>query len=243
MEKKEIIEAKREDVAHPIVPQGAQMLDIISAAVMRQDVSVDTIERLLDAQIKAMDKQAVIEFNQAKARLKFPTIKKSSKSHNNKYAKYEDIHKVVFPIYSKEGFSISFSEDVTGSGRVYTAKLAHSGGHYETASMVLPADTSGSKNAIQAIGSTVSYAKRYLTCMLFNIVTADEDDDGYAGAIETITDEQARVIEEWIESTQSNRQMFLQYMSVGAVGDISAKDYNKAMTALKTKAKKEAEDK
>jgi len=36
----------------------------------------------------------------------------------------------------------------------------------------------GSKNAVQAVGSSVSYGKRYVMSALLNITTTDDDDDG-----------------------------------------------------------------
>jgi hypothetical protein len=44
--------------------------------------------------------------------------------------------------------------------------------------MVAAPDTSGSKNAIQAIGSTVQYLMRYTFIGAFGITTADADMDG-----------------------------------------------------------------
>jgi hypothetical protein len=47
--------------------------------------------------------------------------------------------------------------------------------------MTLPLDTSGSKNNVQAVGSSTSYGKRYTATLLLNIRTKGEDDDGHAG--------------------------------------------------------------
>lgn len=40
----------------------------------------------------------------------------------------------------------------------------------------LPPDLSGDKNSIQAVGSSVSYGKRYTACALLNITSRGEDD-------------------------------------------------------------------
>jgi hypothetical protein len=55
--------------------------------------------------------------------------------------------------------------------------------------MELPFDNSGSKNTVQAIGSSVSYGKRYVLCMLLNISTGGEDNDGN-GAPSAVTTQQ-----------------------------------------------------
>ena len=50
--------------------------------------------------------------------------------------------------------------------------------------MTFPSDTSGSggKNffAVQALGSSISYAKRYIMSAMLNITTRGEDDNGFA---------------------------------------------------------------
>lgn len=56
--------------------------------------------------------------------------------------------------------------------------LSHRAGHREVTSIVLPVDTSGSKNGVQAVASSVSYGKRYTAGLLLNITTTGEDDDG-----------------------------------------------------------------
>jgi len=63
-----------------------------------------------------------------------------------------------------------------------TATLSHSTGHDVTTSMSGGADTSGSKNAIQALGSSVSYLKRYTASALLNLTSHGSDDDGYASS-------------------------------------------------------------
>lgn len=56
--------------------------------------------------------------------------------------------------------------------------LTHEAGHADTVSIPAPADTSGKKNAIQAIGSTITYLERYTLLMITGLATADQDDDG-----------------------------------------------------------------
>jgi hypothetical protein len=62
----------------------------------------------------------------------------------------------------------------------------HRGGHSEEATKFYPADTSGSKNAIQAIGSSISYGKRYTASALLNLTSRKEDDDGAKGGGEPV---------------------------------------------------------
>lgn len=62
-----------------------------------------------------------------------------------------------------------------------TCILTHAQGHSERVSMQASPDTSGSKNSIQAIGSTVSYLQRYSLFAATGLVPKDADDDAQGG--------------------------------------------------------------
>ncbi len=120
----------------------------------------------------------------------------------------------------------------------YTATL-QKGAHAVTKSLTLPADTSGGKNAIQSIGSTVSYARRYLTKMHFNLIEEGEDLD--ARTMGFIAETQADNIINMFTACQMNPEAeakFLAFMGVKTVSEIPARDYAKAMTALMAKQRK-----
>jgi len=217
--------------------QAESMIQVIENAMTNPDVDILKLEKLLDVQERIMDRQAEIDFNQAMAEMqpKIPPIHKSSKGHNSDYAKYEDIDKQVRPLYTDHGFSISFNSKRLEDGNViYYGTLKHKNGHKETAEIDLPSDTSGSKNAVQAKGSSMSYAKRYLICMLLNIVTADEDDD--AGILTArITDDQIMELEDLIEKTGTDPQRFRKFMKVHDISQIYAAHYPEAVNQLKAK--------
>jgi hypothetical protein len=59
-----------------------------------------------------------------------------------------------------------------------TCTITHAGGHSESTSLIAGTDQSGSKNSIQALGSTISYLERYTLLALAGLATSDMDDDG-----------------------------------------------------------------
>jgi hypothetical protein len=195
--KAEIMHIERESL--PSNSSSTAITNVLSAierAATNPDVDIAKMQQLLDIQERVMAKQAEMSFNAAMGRLQqhLPTIKHDAKLvHRNKatgkdevistYARYETIDRQIRKLYTKEGFSLSFSSRRNQDGSTtYLAKLSHADGHSQMAEMVLPADAGGAKNAIQAIASTVSYAKRYLVAMHFNLVTEGEDDDGKEAA-------------------------------------------------------------
>ena len=70
-------------------------------------------------------------------------------------------------------------ESVHDSGRDgQRCVITHVQGHSESNVMFAPADTSGNKNAIQAIGSTATYLQRYTLVGALGLTTSETDDDG-----------------------------------------------------------------
>jgi hypothetical protein len=82
----------------------------------------------------------------------------------------------VTPHLNAYGFSLTWIP-TTSDGMVrVTCRITHIDGHYEETTMSAPPDTSGSKNPIQAIGSTQSYLERYTALALLGIATKDMPD-------------------------------------------------------------------
>ena len=96
------------------------------------------------------------------------------------YALYEDINERIKPVLLEHGFSLRFRVRQEQGSVIVTAALVHVEGHREETELALPVDASGGKNAVQAVGSAVSYGKRYTASLLLNLTTRGEDDDGRA---------------------------------------------------------------
>lgn len=82
---------------------------------------------------------------------------------------------------SAHGLSHRWDVKQDEKGRIkVTCFLQHSLGHSESVSLESGADDSGSKNNIQAVGSTISYLQRYTLLAITGMATKDQDDDGAA---------------------------------------------------------------
>lgn len=159
------------------------------------------------------------------------------------YAKQADIVEAVRPVLGKHGFALSHRTAQTPEGKItVTGILGHKEGHCEETTIVLLHDSTGSKNAVQAVGSTISYGIRYTTRLLLNIASRapiDGDDDGVAsGAPDVITDEQADEIRDLLTKTGADLDRFLQFAEAPSVSDISAKHYPKAIGLLREKLRR-----
>lgn len=155
---------------------------------LASDPNFDTakLEKLIELHERTQANMARAEFFAAFAEMQaeIPAIERKGRGDKGaRYAKDEDIQAVLRPILQRHGFMLSFATSFLDGGKMsILGKLAHKAGHVETSEFVSAADTSGSKNAIQALGSTQTYGKRYTTIALLNLTGTDEhvDDDGAA---------------------------------------------------------------
>lgn len=153
-----------------------------------------------------------------------------------KYAKLEDIDTTIRPMLAAEGLAFSFgshSED----GKLFkiTATLSHREGHSEEFHLHVPLDTGPGRSAIQAVGSTLSYAKRLLIKMALHIVEKDEDQDG--ANLEPISEDQLKDLASLMVEVGADETRFLKFMAVDRLEDILMRDLDKAITALERKRK------
>lgn len=214
------------------------------------NLRIEVMDRLVELheRAQAMARQVAFRRDLANLQQEIPQITKEGRildrneGVRNKYAKLEDVDATIRPLLAKYGFAVSYDSEAVQKDTKYLCHLSHREGHRETNSLVLPLDTGAGRNAVQSVGSTTSYARRYLLYLHLNIVTRDQDNDGED--IVKVTQDQEHQLIELQESTAANRnasdvaddaKKFLRYMGVPTFGDILARDYEKARAALKAK--------
>jgi hypothetical protein len=82
----------------------------------------------------------------------------------------------------KHGFSHRWDTKQDGKDISVSCVITHSMGHAETTTLTAQPDTSGAKNAIQSIASTVTYLQRYTLLAATGMATSDQQDDDGRGA-------------------------------------------------------------
>jgi hypothetical protein len=85
------------------------------------------------------------------------------------------------------------------------------------------------------MGSTLSYGKRYVAEMLFNIVRQGQDDDGKLGGTVFISAEQKEELISLMQESKADTVGFLRYMEVQSLDEIEARNFAAAVTALRAK--------
>jgi len=95
------------------------------------------------------------------------------------HASLANVCNTINQALSQHGLTAAWvTEQGDKGGITVTCTITHIFGHKEQTSLTALADKSGSKNDIQAIGSTVTYLQRYTILALTGLATAEQDDDG-----------------------------------------------------------------
>jgi len=240
----------------PVPIQENSFLATIERLASRPDIDPDKIKQFMDMQERILDRNAKQAFNidMMNAQREMPIVPTDANNQqtNSKYSLYKTILKKAKPIYTNYGFSIMFYEgfdSVEGGkwppipdGEIRTfADVMHREGHTKTVYIDMPTDDKGIKGSVNktlphAKKSSISYSRGALVCMVFNISTGQDDDDGNAAGtpVEYITLDQQTEINDFFDVLYTdNGKKFLKWLGAESVDTIPIKDYKKAIDSLK----------
>lgn len=164
-----------------------QRLQLLREALTNPDVQPEKAVAMAELMFRLEDRDARAAFIAAKVRAisEMPKIGKDGQNTHTgtRYATWERMQPIITPILNRHGLVLNF--DIGhDAGRVTVAPILSGHGWEERGSaVVLPADVGRGRNDVQAVGSSVSYGKRYAASAMLNIITGglSEDDDGNAG--------------------------------------------------------------
>lgn len=186
-----VIDITDQVTPHQTIIKAPTPADLLQMAI-NKDADLDKLERLMEMHGKWEAKEAAKAFKMAMADFQAnkPELKKTKKAsfttqkgHTEYfYSSLAGIQQAVDPVLSKFGLSYRWSQKQDADSVTITCIVSHIDGHTESNSMTAIHDASGSKNAIQAIGSTVSYLKRYTLEGAIGLSTDRDDDANGAGA-------------------------------------------------------------
>lgn len=175
--------------APPSRSEEAALLSVIARAASDPQCDLDKMERLLNMQERIVSKRGETAFNDAMSKAQAEMRRVAADSNNpqtrSQYASYGAIDRVLRPIYTEHGFSISF--DTGESPREdfvrMLAIVAHKDGFSRTYHADIPADGKGAKGGdvmtkTHAFGAATTYGMRYLLKMVFNVAIGEDDTDG-----------------------------------------------------------------
>ncbi len=216
--------------------------DVVRFALKQEGVTVDQLERLLVIEERYKAGKAKEAYHKAVAEFKKNPPKvtkdKANKQYNSMYTTLGNLVNTVNPELSKQGLSASWEIKQNGTIEV-TCVLTHSMGHSERTSASAPADTSGAKNAIQQIKSTITYLKAVTFESITGLASTDAnlDDDGLASSVVFIDEKELGQLLDMIAEKEADTEKFCAYLKVESLAKLPKKDFGKALTALQNKKK------
>jgi len=218
------------------------LLDIISRAASDPNVDVEKLERLTALYERHLEREARAAYRAALAQMQpeLPEIKEAGEIQDkagevqSTYALWEDTQAAIKPVLAKHGFALTFRIEKVEAGMiVVVGRLSHRLGHVEESpSPSLPADTSGSKNAVQAWGSSTSYGMRYAAKALLNLTSRGEDDDGVAGGTKLINEGQREALTLLAQRARVEMVRFCARLGVPSLDQLPYRRYREAEKAL-----------
>jgi hypothetical protein len=270
--KAEVAEPKPKGTAVAKVEQSeaapTSLLKIILQLAANPDFDADKLDKILAAQVQLEAREQAKAFNVALrlAEVAMPRIVKDKKTDKASYASLENVSKSIDSIAHANGLSMSFGtadSPLAGHYRV-VCDLSHDEGHVRRYFCDLPADTSGSqgksnKTPVQGIGSTMSYGRRYLKVLMFDLTIVGEDNDGAKrrvaaptnqtalsgaddgeldGGVPTIDGAQVKTMLAEIEACGVTAAKFCKHYGITAVMLLPAHQFDEAIQSCKDYAAK-----
>lgn len=238
-------------------PLADSLLSFVARAMNDPTYDVEKLTILLRTQREIVGEYARNEFQRAMKQAidAMPAVIRETPNNatNSKYARYEAIEEAIRPVYSEYGFYLSFNQDITpGPEKLIECRVVHvPSGHAEIYRLDGAVDLNGpkgnpNKTPLHASASTVSYLRRQLTCMIFNVVLKNEDNDGnrtFADTGELIPPAKVKVLYDLLAQCSSSapaeaERRFLNVMKLdrlASLRDAPAGEFKRLQSALLAK--------
>jgi hypothetical protein len=247
-------------------PLADSLLNFLARAMADPNTNVDKLQVLLKEQREIIAYDARLQFSRAMsaAQGEIQAVLRDAKNDqtNSKYARLETIDAAIRPVYVRHGFCLEFnSESIEGPNERIVCEVSHTAGHAKKFQLEAAPDTAGpqgraNKTPLHGLGSTVSYLRRYLTTMIFNVVLTSDDNDGNrqkpAANEERVNglltrkeiEELAGLLKRFPKIDVDAFLDWQELADIGAIGKIAAKDFpiikNELLKRLKVLTEREA---
>ena len=232
---------KFDERSTPQVPAVMGGVSLVQMAIQK-NYDPAFIEKMMDLQERNDTKVAKQAYIGAMAEFKanLPTVikDKENKQYSSMYVSESALLNTINPELSKHGLSATFSfPETEGNTMKVTCTITHKAGYGESVTLPGPIDTSGSKNPLQQVKSTVTYLRKATFEAITGIATSDpiaDDDGNSSGSVEYISiDQQTEINDYFDELYTDNGKKFLKWLGAESVDTIPIKDYKKAIDSLK----------
>ena len=212
-------------------------------------VDVEKLRALTDLrrQLRMEEAEEAFWLAMAAAQEAMKPVQADADNNSKKYATLFAVDKALKPIYSKHGFSISFNTaDCPLKDHTRVLAYASRGLYTKEYQYDVAIDAKGPKgndvmNKTHAGGSALSYGKRYLLLMIFNVTInkgMDRDDDGNAaGGSVPVSAEQLKELIKLADDSGADKIKFCAVMKIESMADIPVSRFEEAKAQLNRKLK------
>lgn len=227
------------------------LLEVIARAARDPNVDIDKMERLIAMQERVQARDSELAFNQAlnaaQGEMRPISANASNPQTRSRYATFDKLDRVLRPIYTEHGFSLSFDEgDSPKPDHVRVlCYVSHVAGHTRIYHRDMPADGKGAKGGdvmtkTHAAGAAGSYGARYLLKGIFNVAVGEDDDDGNArrpvAAPTLVSDSDVVLIEQYCRALGgTTRSDLLAAYKVQSIPDLTIEQARNVINRLKGK--------
>ena len=224
------------------LPVAVTPMDMLRVAIDK-GADLEKLQQLMNLQERWEANEAKKAYIVAMSNFKAnpPQIVKDmlNKQYGSKYSSLANFVNTVNPELSKHGLSSKWELNQS-AGIMVTCVMTHIQGHMESVSMTAPPDTSGAKNPIQQIKSTVTYLELATFQAITGLVASDAavDDDGNSFGTKTITTDQSIVISDLLTETKKDVGKFLEQFGFDSLDTIPASEYDRVILALNERKRK-----
>lgn len=178
--------AVHKPAAPAVVKTEAQaFIEMIERAARDPAIDVTKLKELLAIRNEEQSRVAKQAFAAAMVACQngMQPVAKNIKADRFKYASLEAVDAMLRPVYTLHGFGLSFnSEPMAGSTNriLIVCDVLHQLGHERRYTVPITVSTTGPKGGAvmtqtQGEGAAVSFGRRYLELMIFNIITTEDN--------------------------------------------------------------------
>ncbi len=222
-------------------------LALIQTAMADKEMDPDRLGKFLDVFERMTAADAKKQFNQAmNAAMKDMPRVVANRTNDQTSSPYVDLEKlddVIRPIYLRHGLTPTFgtAQSQKPDHILVTCDVLHNSGHEKHYEVDMPIDDKGikgtpNKTGVWGSGSTMSYSRRYLELLIWNIAVHKEDDDGQAASGNAISGDDVAKLNDLILKAEQNLPGFLKWLKVESLDKLPKAKLADAVRFLENKA-------
>ncbi|UTO29227.1 ERF family protein [Bartonella harrusi] len=217
-------------------------MDLILTRALENDVDMDRLERLISLREKEINRQLyksfVSDLSDMQSKYKEITAKSTHAYTLSKYATLDCYIESIKEALKEHHFALfSCIKNQTHAQVTIEMTLVHPSGNKISTEGTFPLDGKGNKTDIQSIGSTITYARRYLLGMLLNVASKEDDTDGNKTKLSgPASPQQMADIKRLVQKTNANETKMLASVNVNSISEMT---FEQAQTVLNNLYKKQ----